>query len=66
MAVFDNNGTIAISFEHKKKRIALQVDIDKQHKSSSNRVSAILKSAGYKSTRMRTKEFPDGYYWSMI
>ena len=46
--------------------IALQVNIDKQHKSSSNRVSAILKSAGYKSTRMRTKEFPDGYYWSKI
>jgi len=46
--------------------IALQVDIDKQHKSFSNRVSSILKSAGYKSTRMRTKEFPDGYYWSKI
>jgi len=45
---------------------ALGVTPSRQNKSFSNRVAAILKSAGYETKRKRTKEFPDGYYWSKI
>ena len=44
----------------------LGVTPSRQNKSFSNRVAAILKSAGYQSKRIRTKEFPEGYYWSKI